>query len=68
MDNSNLIKADRILVGEVGEITLLQHKPEQRWYYLAGQKTSEPYIFCTWDSNDPKFPDVARREFRRLIG
>ena len=61
--NENLVKCDRVLVDDIGEITLLQHQPEQKWYWLDSQKTSEPFIFCTWDSTDTQFPNVARREY-----
>lgn len=60
VQNNNLIKCDRILVDDLGEITLLQHHPEQKWYWLESQTTAEPFIFCTWDSNDLQFPDVVR--------
>jgi hypothetical protein len=34
-----------------GEMYILQHATDQRWYYLSHQKPHEVFVFVTWDSD-----------------
>ncbi|CAM1505657.1 Fc.00g112940.m01.CDS01 [Cosmosporella sp. VM-42] len=45
-----MISCDRILCDTLGEVYLLQHHPENKWYWLEHQTSSEPYLILTWDS------------------
>jgi len=50
VDPRDLIAADRILPDRVGEVYYLRHNPEQRWYWMEHQSSSEPYIFVMYDT------------------
>ncbi|OAG19570.1 hypothetical protein CC77DRAFT_1051261 [Alternaria alternata] len=72
----DLFACDRVVVNKLGEVYLMRYDPRQRWYWLSSQKTSEPYVFLTWDSKSegqprlcphtsfavPVAPDVPPRE------
>lgn len=46
----SLVACDRILCDLLGEVYLLQHHPDQEWYWLESQTPDKPFLFLTWDS------------------
>lgn len=53
----DMVACDRVLIDDIGEIYLLQHNENQKWYWLDSQTRDEPFLFVTWDS---KYPGEAR--------
>lgn len=45
-----LVACDRILRNRRGELYLMQHRADNKWYWLEHQKSSEPILILTWDS------------------
>lgn len=51
VDVRDLIAIDRPGADFGGEMYVLRHAEQQRWYYLSHQKPNEVFVFVTWDSD-----------------
>ncbi|PVH79056.1 hypothetical protein DL98DRAFT_461726 [Cadophora sp. DSE1049] len=50
VDPSDLVAADRIIPGNVGEVYYLTYNPKHQWYWPEKQTPEEPLIFVMYDT------------------
>ncbi|KAH6690761.1 hypothetical protein BKA61DRAFT_715482 [Leptodontidium sp. MPI-SDFR-AT-0119] len=50
VDPGDLVAADRIIPGNVGEVYYLTYNPKHSWYWLEKQTPEEPLIFVMYDT------------------
>ncbi|KAH7416709.1 hypothetical protein BKA64DRAFT_701491 [Cadophora sp. MPI-SDFR-AT-0126] len=50
VDPDDLVAADRIIPGRVGEVYYLTYNPRHEWFWLEKQTPSEPFIFVMYDT------------------
>jgi hypothetical protein len=55
--DSDLIASERRAKGRIGELQLVTHNPDHRWYWYSALTPSEALLFKTFDSN----PDCRSR-------
>ncbi|KAI0377690.1 hypothetical protein F5Y04DRAFT_263477 [Hypomontagnella monticulosa] len=51
IDASDLIATDRVYPKWSQEIYYLKYNKDQQWYWLPNQRSSEPFLFLTYDSH-----------------
>ncbi|PVH79049.1 hypothetical protein DL98DRAFT_589825 [Cadophora sp. DSE1049] len=50
VEPDDLVAADRIIPGRVGEVYYLTHNPKHKWFWLERQTPSEPFVFVMYDT------------------
>lgn len=50
VETDDLETTDRILPDRETEMYYLHHAPQQQWYWLENQKSTEPLIFLMYDT------------------
>ena len=48
--SSDIFTADNITKSWEGEVYLIKHNPEQRWWYMSRQRLNELWLFVAFDS------------------
>ncbi|PVH73595.1 hypothetical protein DL98DRAFT_431000 [Cadophora sp. DSE1049] len=46
----DLVAADRVIPGQVGEVYYLTHSSNHKWFWLEKQTPSEPFVFVMYDT------------------
>ncbi|KAH7348887.1 hypothetical protein BKA65DRAFT_584780 [Rhexocercosporidium sp. MPI-PUGE-AT-0058] len=52
VDPEDLIAADRVIPGIIGEVYYLTYNEKHKWFWLEKQTPSEPFIFVMYDTKD----------------
>jgi hypothetical protein len=50
VDPEDFLEADRVFPDRVGEVYYLKYSKKHRWFWLEGQKQSEPFVFIMYDT------------------
>jgi len=50
VDPEDFLEADRVFPDRVGEVYYLKYSKKHHWFWLEGQKQSEPFVFIMYDT------------------